>query len=48
MTPARTSGIAFALLLIVSSGASSAELEQIIVTATKRAENLQDVPVRKQ
>ena len=44
MTPARTFGTAFALLLF-SPTPTLAEIEQIIVTATKRAENLQDLPL---
>ena len=40
----KASGIALAITAI-SSGANAAELEEIIVTAQKRAESLQDVPV---
>ena len=40
----KASGIALAIAAI-SSGTNAAELEEIIVTAQKRAESLQDVPV---
>ena len=40
----KASGMALAITAI-SSGANAAELEEIIVTAQKRAESLQDVPV---
>ena len=40
----KASGMALAIAAI-TSGASAAELEEIIVTAQKRAESLQDVPV---
>ena len=40
----KASGIALAIAAI-SSGTNAAELEEVIVTAQKRAESLQDVPV---
>jgi iron complex outermembrane receptor protein len=40
----KASGVALAIAAI-SSGTNAAELEEIIVTAQKRAESLQDVPV---
>ena len=45
MTLARTVGIAAALFALFFSCAARAELEQIVVTATKRAEDPQNVPV---
>ena len=40
----KASGVALAIAAI-SSGTNAAELEEVIVTAQKRAESLQDVPV---
>ena len=40
----KLSGLALAIATI-SSGAYAAQLEEVIVTAQKRAESLQDVPI---
>ena len=40
----RVSGLALAIA-VIASGANAAQLEEIIVTAQKRAESLQDVPI---
>ena len=42
----KVSGMALAIATI-SSGAYAAQLEEVIVTAQKRAESMQDVPDRK-
>ena len=41
----RTLSVLAVAIATISSGANTAELEEVIVTAQKRAESLQDVPV---
>ena len=41
----RTLSVLAVAIATISSGANAAELEEVIVTAQKRAESLQDVPV---
>ena len=42
---ARSSTIAIALSLLASANAAQAQLEEVVVTAQKRTQNLQDVPI---
>jgi len=37
--------VVFALIILISTPLARAQLEEVIVTATKRAQSLQDVPV---
>lgn len=44
-SPIRTMSALALAIATASSGAYSAQLEEVIVTAQKRAESLQDVPI---
>ena len=44
-TSLRTLSALAVAIATISSGASAAQLEEVIVTAQKRAESLQDVPI---